>query len=382
MYSDIKVHKGDFMGGGTYTPPAFGDGFGTLRLRKGSMSVLGDKITKDMIQSIDVASEELSDIFGGKGNKVTFNLVLKDGRKILATTDIDAYQAIAATLSSTPLSTPKMETERKVSILLGVGILFMPIIFAWFTLREGYSKNVKILSFGWLIVGSILGTLLPKHDQGGTVVDTQPQKQLIASTETAKEVNPVNQETSHRDNRIPKDVFQPYDKENYPKLIKKYKKRLDDVQKYRVKAAEMVLASGKCDKIFMSELSDESTVKNLKFFVDCSSGKQDRRIYLTEGEIVKNAPVVAQDEKGLDETEATMMCKKEIEAKSAEYPKVTTHEIAGTAVHKYPQSGRVEVHMDFEITNFYGVEIPYVGHCFFDEDGNGTIKIQRRSGAG
>lgn len=41
--------------------------------------------------------------------------------------------------------------ERKVSILLGIGIFLMPYIFAWFTLREGYSKLARFISFGWLL---------------------------------------------------------------------------------------------------------------------------------------------------------------------------------------------------------------------------------------
>lgn len=40
---------------------------------------------------------------------------------------------------------------RKVSILLGIGIFLMPYIFAWFTLREGYSKLARFISFGWLL---------------------------------------------------------------------------------------------------------------------------------------------------------------------------------------------------------------------------------------
>jgi hypothetical protein len=33
-----------------------------------------------------------------------------------------------------------------------VGILFLPYIFSWFTLRAGYSKTARILSFAWMIV--------------------------------------------------------------------------------------------------------------------------------------------------------------------------------------------------------------------------------------
>lgn len=42
--------------------------------------------------------------------------------------------------------------ERKVSILLGIGIFLMPYIFAWFTLRKGYSKLARFISFGWLLL--------------------------------------------------------------------------------------------------------------------------------------------------------------------------------------------------------------------------------------
>jgi hypothetical protein len=37
-----------------------------------------------------------------------------------------------------------------VNLLLGVGIFFMPYVFAWFTLREGHSMRARTLSFGWL----------------------------------------------------------------------------------------------------------------------------------------------------------------------------------------------------------------------------------------
>ena len=41
-------------------------------------------------------------------------------------------------------------TDRKVGLLLGLGIFIMPYIFAWFTLRKGHSKLSQAISFGWL----------------------------------------------------------------------------------------------------------------------------------------------------------------------------------------------------------------------------------------
>ncbi len=49
-----------------------------------------------------------------------------------------------------------MTEKRKVSLGLGVGIVFIPLVFAWFTLRKGYSKVVKGLAFGWLVLSLII----------------------------------------------------------------------------------------------------------------------------------------------------------------------------------------------------------------------------------
>lgn len=40
---------------------------------------------------------------------------------------------------------------RKVSFLLGAGIVLMPYIFAWFTLRRGHTFTSRIVSFSWLL---------------------------------------------------------------------------------------------------------------------------------------------------------------------------------------------------------------------------------------
>src|SRR5699024_104997 len=42
--------------------------------------------------------------------------------------------------------------RRSLEFFLGMAILFLPIIFAWFTLRKGYSKRVRWLSFMWLLI--------------------------------------------------------------------------------------------------------------------------------------------------------------------------------------------------------------------------------------
>ena len=42
--------------------------------------------------------------------------------------------------------------SRKVSIMLGLGIFFLPYIFSWFTLRQGHTTLARVISFGWMIL--------------------------------------------------------------------------------------------------------------------------------------------------------------------------------------------------------------------------------------
>lgn len=42
--------------------------------------------------------------------------------------------------------------KRSLSLLLGLGIFFIPFVFVWFVLRKGYSKTVRVISFGYLIL--------------------------------------------------------------------------------------------------------------------------------------------------------------------------------------------------------------------------------------
>ncbi len=52
---------------------------------------------------------------------------------------------------------------RRVGLALGIGIFLMPYIFSWFTLRPGYSRTSKILSFGWLGLILMVAVLASKE---------------------------------------------------------------------------------------------------------------------------------------------------------------------------------------------------------------------------
>lgn len=58
----------------------------------------------------------------------------------------------AESITSQPLS-----SHRKVSIPLIVGIIMMPFIASWFTLRKGYSTTARAVSLGWMVLALVIG---------------------------------------------------------------------------------------------------------------------------------------------------------------------------------------------------------------------------------
>jgi len=45
-----------------------------------------------------------------------------------------------------------IDDRRSVGILLGAGILFLPFIFSWFTLRKGHTAVARVVAFSWLVI--------------------------------------------------------------------------------------------------------------------------------------------------------------------------------------------------------------------------------------
>ncbi|ART79896.1 hypothetical protein [Oceanisphaera avium] len=72
---------------------------------------------------------------------------------------------------------PSAATDhRPLEFFLGMGILFLPIIFAWFTLRKGYSKRVRWVAFIWLVVFLIATLPRPHPPASDNPLDFSPQE--------------------------------------------------------------------------------------------------------------------------------------------------------------------------------------------------------------
>lgn len=85
-----------------------------------------------------------------------------------------------------------LDKNRSVGILLGLGIFFIPIIFSWFTLRNGHSTLSRALSFGWLVLVAIIGFAAPPTENSEIVskndtVTTQKTEATAVEKESQQE---------------------------------------------------------------------------------------------------------------------------------------------------------------------------------------------------
>lgn len=105
---------------------------------------------------------------------------------------------------------PNVKTEeRSVSILLGIGIFLIPIIFAWFTLRKGHTTKAKVISFVWLAITLIIGL---SQDDNSTSSGSSPSVSAISNEEVmqvnirdilyAYKENEVGADNMYKDNLI------------------------------------------------------------------------------------------------------------------------------------------------------------------------------------
>lgn len=98
------------------------------------------------------------------------------------------------------------EGNRKVGLLLGLGILLLPIVFAWFLLRKGHSTLSRVIGFVWLAlvlffwIGAVNAPATPPDEttEAGRapVEQTEAEKEAEARIEAER----IRAET-HRDIR-------------------------------------------------------------------------------------------------------------------------------------------------------------------------------------
>jgi len=88
------------------------------------------------------------------------------------------------------MNTVTAPTKRNVGFLLGLGILFIPIVFAWFLLRNGHSLLARIVGFGWLALCVLAVVGAPSTSTGRTSNSVASQAS-VSSPAPAAAATPV-----------------------------------------------------------------------------------------------------------------------------------------------------------------------------------------------
>lgn len=165
--------------------------------------------------------------------------------------------------------------------------------------------------------------------------------------------------------RMDDGVFDPYDRANYPRTFKLVGKPdpVKRIQAIREGAAFKAIASGRCDRVELSEISENrSTKANLSAFVDCTNRE---RFYVSESDLAANAVATANSDRTLPRAQAISAC---VDAARgiATYPSlVDPHTWTGASYSASKTMGAARVLLDFDATNAFGVKIPYSAACLF-----------------
>ena len=131
-----------------------------FRFRKSIKIAPGVRInlTKKGLSSLSVGKRGATVNVGKKGTRGTVGIpgsglsysTYKSHNKSKTTPELPSRQTPIIPLSRFIHNIDS--SQRQVSMLLGIGIFLFPIIFAWFTLRQGYSTVSRAISMVWMIV--------------------------------------------------------------------------------------------------------------------------------------------------------------------------------------------------------------------------------------
>lgn len=109
-------------------------------------------VSKKGISSVSIGRSGARVNIGKKGTRSTLGIP-KTGLSY------SSYRPYQQTPDRTrqPTSQPRLPEQnashhRAVSLPLILGIFLLPIVFAWFTLRQGHSTLSRVLSFIWLLI--------------------------------------------------------------------------------------------------------------------------------------------------------------------------------------------------------------------------------------
>ena len=185
---------------------------------------------------------------------------------------------------------------------------------------------------------------------------------------------------SARSEKVPEWVIAPYTKQGYPKTFKKFKGRIDELNTYRIKAANKAASDRECKNVVAAEISSSATYNNMLFFVDCQTSSGGfKRFKFTESQLNNsNSYLLSESDKAYTQSEATKLCEGLIK-RNANYPSTVGVNLYSVGYRKFETLGNVHVTMNFKAKNAFGLTLKYKAKCIFKPgDPNGEITISER----
>ena len=125
---------------------------------------------------------------------------------------------------------PNSSLATGLSAGLTIGIVFIPIIFAWFTLRKGVSTKARVVSFLWMliVIGAAGGSQPEKPAKRSALPATSSKVESLETTTSSKiktlQVTPSALFRAYEDNEIRAD-------NTYKNRYVKMTGRIDDIGK-------------------------------------------------------------------------------------------------------------------------------------------------------
>jgi len=74
------------------------------------------------------------------------------------------------------------EQKKRMGFLLGLGVFFVPFIFAWFTLAKSYSARDRVVAFGWMLICLLMPFLAPRNEVQNLKKTTSPARCAVTTT--------------------------------------------------------------------------------------------------------------------------------------------------------------------------------------------------------
>lgn len=274
--------------------------------------------------------------------------------------------------------------QKKPSALLIIGIIIMPYIFSWATLRNGYSKKTRVISLVWMLIVLLFFAIntddkkkaedaASAHELTETQLESQEQMpngekgefENSALEAMRKEKQENQRVIAHNKTRIDKRVYEHYEPINSPQVVEQFGGKLSEIQGLREQLAKKAIDTNVCEKVNMSEIQLDSDFDNPNFFLWCFNNGKEEQYYQTAEQIKRGQDILNKDQLGISEKEATLQCKDFIERNTNNLYEKKIHYIADSVFMKNTD-GTAKSIIGVSGKNAFGVKMRLRAFCYFD----------------